>query len=274
MSIIVYIDPDIQRVIKTSPDDVADLRRFEPSGSPSENLTGSGTGFWSLSPILVIKTSIFSITGLFWLTSENIGIGSVIKIITSWKIYIDSVFFTFLQNDDKISCWVENDLNSQEPQPNEYANLHLYLYISTHTCISYIHVSTSSFSFRTDLQMETSISRITSKHNFYIISIQSIKFAFPLPKYKWSPGIEAKHYHCRPALCSPVGLGPGDWTDCRTHQLSAGDSPGSLGPPDISPYSPDTLGKMGDPTRTDPRTNRPHRHRYFCSHAGHSFLKL
>lgn len=66
---------------------------------------------------------------------------------------------------------------SQVPQPNEYANLHLYLYISTHTCISYIHVSTSSFSFRTDLQMETSISRITSKHNFYIISIQSIKFA-------------------------------------------------------------------------------------------------
>lgn len=169
---------------------------------------------------------------------------------------------------------VEWKMISQVPQPNEYANLHvhLYLYISTH--ISYIHVSTSSFSFRTDLQMETSISRITSKHNFYIISIQSIKFAFPLPKYKWSPGIEAKHYHCRPALCSPVDLGPGDWTDCRTHQLSAGDSPGSLGPPDISPYSPDTLGKMGDPTRTDPRTNRPHRHRYFCSHAGHSFLKL
>lgn len=142
MSIIVYIDPDIQRVIRTSPDDVADLRRFEPSGSPSENLTGSGTGFWSLSPILGIKTSIFSITGLFWLTSENIGIGSVIEIITSWKIYIDSVFFTFLQNDDKISCWVENDLNSQEPQPNEYANLHVHYFVLVilhayflHTCV-------------------------------------------------------------------------------------------------------------------------------------------
>lgn len=142
MSIIVYIDPDIQRVIKTSPDDVADLRRFEPSGSPSENLTGSGTGFWSLSPILGIKTSIFSITGLFWLTSENIGIGSVIKIITSWKIYISSVFLLFLQNDDKISCWVENDLNSQEPQPNEYANLHVHYFVLVilhayflHTCV-------------------------------------------------------------------------------------------------------------------------------------------
>lgn len=176
MSIIVYIDPDIQRVIRTSPDDVADLRRFEPSGSPSENLTGSGTGFWSLSPILGIKTSIFSITGLFWLTSENIGIGSVIKIITSWKIYIDSVFFYFFCK-MMIKYPVKWKMISQVPQPNEYANLHvhLYLYISTH--ISYIHVSTSSFSFRTDLQMETSISRITSKHNFYIISIQSIKFA-------------------------------------------------------------------------------------------------
>lgn len=163
--------------------------------------------------------------------------------------------------------------------PKNHSQMNMQIYICT--CTSpHIHVFHTYMCLQAVSHLEliykweTSISSITSKHNFYIISIQSIKFAFPLPKYKWSPGIEAKHYHCRPALCSPVGLGPGDWTDCRTHQLSAGDSPGSLGPPDISPYSPDTLGKMGDPTRTDPRTNRPHRHRYFCSHAGHSFLKL